>query len=190
MANANSPQGLRPVRDGSNRPYSGGGNTYYVSTSNGTALFLGDPVILDGGADANGVASVTIATAGGSNRITGAIVGFGVSPTLVSTGATLAASTAGYVIVEDDPNVMFEIQASTLAAADVGANSILASGTGSTTTGSGWYVDTATKGTTASLQVRILGAVQSPDNALGTYCKIHVRLNVPTEAGLATGLGF
>lgn len=190
MANANSPQGLRPVRDGSNRPWSGGGNTYYVGTGNGTALFIGDPVILTGSADANGVAEVTIATAGGSNRITGAIVGFQPSPALIASGATLAASTAGYVIVEDDPNTMWEIQATTLAAADVGLNTILASGTGTTTTGSGWYVDTGTKATTASLQLRILGAAQAPDNALGAYCKIHVRLNVPTEAGLATGLGI
>lgn len=190
MANLNSPQGLRPVRDGSNRPYSGGGNTYYVASS-ATAIYPGDPVIVDGGADANGVPTVALATAGATNYWTGVVVGFVPGPdTPVSGGPYLPALTAGYLIVEDDPNVIYAVQASTLAAADLQANSILASGTGSRVTGSGWYVDTGTKGTSATYQVRIVGIVQSPDNALGTYCKILVRNNLPTEAGLPTGLGY
>lgn len=189
MANANAPQGLRPVRDGSNRPWSGGGNTYYVTSAHAGNLFIGDPVLVTGSADAAGVPTVDIATGGATNYWTGAIVGFLIDQTIITNGY-LPASTAGYVIVEDDPNVIFEVQTTTLAAADLQANSVLAAGTGARITGSGWYVDTGTKGTSATYQVRIVGISQAPDNALGTYCKALVRNNLPTEAGLPTGLGF
>lgn len=191
MANANNPMGLRPVRDGSNRMWTGGGNTYYVTSAHATDLWIGDPVIVTGSADAAGVPTVDIATAGATNYITGAIVGFVPDGTasLITYGG-LPAGQAGYVIVEDDPNVTFEIQASTLAAADLNANSVLASGTGNRITGSGWYMDTGTKGTSNTYQLRIVGIAQTPNNALGQYCKAHVRINLPTEAGLPTGTGF
>lgn len=188
MANANAPQGLRPVRDGSNRPWSGGGNTYYISSA-ANNFFIGDPVIVNGASDANGVPAVVIATAGATNYWTGAIVGFVPDPTIVANGY-LPSGSSGYVIVEDDPNVLFEVQTSTLASADLQANSILASGTGSRIAGSGWFVDTATKGTSNTYQVRLVGISSSPDNALGTFCKALVRNNLPTEAGLPTGTGF
>lgn len=192
MANANSPQGLRPVRDGSNRPYSGGGNTYYISSA-ANDFYVGDPVIVNGGADADGVPTVVIATAGATNRVTGAILGFQVQGQTVPTingGPYLPSGSSGYVIVEDDPNVTYEIQATTLAAGDLEANSILASGSGSRITGSGWYMDTGTKGTDATYQLRIVGVSQTPNNALGQYCKALVRINLPTEAGIASGVGF
>lgn len=192
MANANSPQGLRPIRDGSNRNWTGGGNTYYVNTA-ANDFYVGDPVIVNGGADADGIPTVVIATAGATNRWTGVIVGFqvqGQTVPAINGGPYLPSGSSGYVIVEDDPNVTYEVQATTAAAADLDANSILASGTGSRITGSGWYVDTGTKGTDATYQVRIIGVSQRPDNALGQYCKILVRNNLPTEAGIASGVGF
>lgn len=189
MANANAPQGLRPVRDGSNRPYSGGGNTYYISSA-ANNFYVGDPVVVNGGADANGVPTVVIATAGATNRVTGAILGFQPGPdTPMSGGPYLASGSSGYVIVEDDPNVIYSIQATTLAAGDLDANSILASGSGTRYGGSGWYMDTGTKGTDATYQLRIVGIEQNPGNALGAYCKALVRINLPTEAGIASGVG-
>lgn len=190
MANLNAPFGLRPVRDGSNRPWTGGGNRYYINTA-GNDFFVGDPVIIDGGADASGVPSVVIATAGATNYWTGAIVGFDpASLTIPSNGGPyLPSGASGYVIVEDDPNVQFAIQTTTLAAADISSNSVLHSGTGSRITGSGWYLDTGTKGTDATYQARITGVVQSPNNVLGAYCVATVRNNLPTELGLPTGLG-
>src|SRR6478736_3458324 len=103
MANANSPQGLRPIRDGSNRMWTGGGNTYYISSA-ATDYFPGDPVVVNGSAAADGTPTVVLATAGSSNRITGAILGF--QPTATSPmggGPYLASGSSGYVIVEDDP---------------------------------------------------------------------------------------
>jgi hypothetical protein len=189
MANANAPFGLRPVRDGSNRPWSGGGNTYYVEAAHSGALYIGDPVIVTGASDAAGVPAVDIATAGATNYWTGAIVGFVPDPTIVANGF-LPTLTAGYVIVADDPNIQWAIQTTTLASADLEANSVLHSGTGSRITGSGWYLDTGTKGTSNTYQARITGVWQAPNNALGTYCVALVRNNLPTEMGLPTGTGF
>lgn len=188
MANANIPMGLRPVRDQSNRMWTGGGNTYYVTSAHAGALYIGDPVIVTGSADAAGVPTVDIATAGATNYITGAIVGFMPDPTILANGY-LPASTAGYVIVEDDPNVTYEIQANSMISANLNANSVLAAGTGNRITGSGWFMDTGTIGTSNTYQLRIVGIAQAPDNALGAFCKAHVRINLPTEAGLATGTG-
>ena len=193
MANANIPQGLRPFRDGSNRMWTGGGNTYYIDTA-ANNFYIGDPVIVNGGAAADGTRTVVIATAGATNRVTGAIVGIGIGGAAVPAingGPYLPAGASGYVIVEDDPNVIYAVQTTTLAAGDMDANCVLSAGSGgSRITGSGWYVDTGTKGTDATYQVRIVGIVQSPDNALGQYCKALVRLNLPTEAGIASGVGF
>lgn len=192
MANVNAPFGLRPVRDGSNRNWTGGGNTYYIASA-ANDFFVGDPVILDGGADTNGVPSVVIATAGATNYWTGVIVGFAIQSATVPAingGPYLPSGASGYVIVEDDPNVTYAVQTTTLAAADLEANSVLHSGTGSRITGSGWYVDTGTKGTSNTYQVRITGVLQSPSNALGTYCVALVRNNLPTEMGFSTGTGF
>jgi hypothetical protein len=75
MANANTPFGFKPVQNaGQLRPMSGGIETFYVPSTDGTALFIGDPVIKAGSADANGVATVTRSTAAGA--ISGVVVGF------------------------------------------------------------------------------------------------------------------
>ena len=63
MANSNTPMGLRPVRHRNGAPYNGAATRYFVPASDGTALFLGDPVVVAGSADADGVMTVTRATA-------------------------------------------------------------------------------------------------------------------------------
>lgn len=188
MPNGNAPQGGRPVKDISNRPYNAGCNTYYVTSAHAGSIFTGDPVIITGSADANGVPTVDIASAGATNRITGFVVGFQPDANIVANGY-LPASTAGYVIVADDPNDCFELQATTLAAADIGLNANLAAGTGARATGSGWYIDTSGAGSGATLQMRILAISPAADNALGQYCKVLARINLPTEAGIASGVG-
>lgn len=192
MANANSPQGLRPVRYASGAPYNGAVKRYHVPASDSTALFVGDPVIVAGSADANGVATVTRATAAGGNLITGVVVG--VEPSSTVTTAYRPASVASYVYVADDPNLLYEIQedavGGALAAADVGLNADLVSGSGSTVTGkSGFQLDTSTKATTATLQLRIIGFVQRADNEIGANAKVLVRLNLSTETGAAGSTG-
>lgn len=188
MANTNNPFGLKPVKDGNNRPYTGGGNVYFIPTTDSNNLYIGDSVIISGTADAAGIPSAVKATAGTSNRITGVIIGWVPNPTIVAAGYR-AASTAAYAIVEDDPNVTFEVQASTAAITDVGANINLAAATGSRLTQSATYANGAQIATTATYQLRILGFAQRPENEIGAYAKLLVRINQPTETGAAGSTG-
>lgn len=193
MANSNAPTGLQPVRYRSGAPYNGAANVYYVPATDGTALFKGDPVIIAGAADTNGVPTCTRATAGSAGRITGVVVGFVPSPNIIANGYRVA-STAEYVLVADDPDLLFEIQEDStggaLAATDIGLNADLAAGSGSTVTKlSGFQLDSSTADTTATLQLRIVGIAQRADNEIGANAKVLVRINLPTETGAAGSTG-
>jgi hypothetical protein len=190
MPNTNAPSGFKPVKYASGACYAGGGNIYHVPAADATALFIGDPVILAGSADANGVATVTKATVGG--RVTGIVVGIIPAPNLLLTYRP--ASTAAYVVVADDPNLIFEVQedavGGALAAVDVGLNADMILGAGAAATGmSGTQLDTSTKAALATLGWRIEGFVQRPDNEIGVNAKVLVRNNLPTGTGASGSLG-
>jgi hypothetical protein len=192
MANTNNPEGLKPVRYASGAPYNGACNKYFIPSTDGTAAFVGDPVIVAGSGDADGVPTCTVATAGTSNAITGVIVG--VLNTSSLTKRYRAASTGQYVFVADDPNLLFEIMddgSASIAAADIGLNANLTAGSGgSTVTGlSSWQLNTTSKATTNTLQVRIERFVERADNSIGTNAKVLVRINQPTETGAAGSTG-
>ncbi|MBB2177291.1 hypothetical protein [Gluconacetobacter johannae] len=188
--NSNIASGLRPLSYMSGAPYSGGVQVYYVPAGNPTPLFIGDPLVaLDGVADANGVPGVGIATAGGSGVITGVMQGVAnnagelVLPVVQNQAPYLPAGQAAYVYVADDPNLVFAVQEDSvggaLAAGAVSKNADLVAGAGSTVNGfSGWQLQSASVGTTATLQVRILRAYQSIDNAVGANAKWLVRINL------------
>jgi hypothetical protein len=188
MPNTNAPSGLRPVRHRNGAPYNGAATRYFVPASDATALFLGDPVILAGSADVNGVATVTRATAGGGSFLLGPVVSVDTDDG-TSTGITLGrdsatyrvASTARYVWVADDPDIIFAVQSNgSTAVADVGLNMDLVAGAGSTVTGwSGFQAADSTKATTNTLQLRVLGFNQNIDNEVGNpNAKLLVAINL------------
>ena len=115
MANVNRPNGLKPVSYLNGAPYNGQARLYSVGTGE-SALYVGDPVTLSGTADTTGIAGVSIGVAG--SAIIGVVVGVVVAQAGVSlVGSSIdltvryqPASTAGYVMVADDPNLLFEIQ--------------------------------------------------------------------------------
>lgn len=190
MANADTPFGLRPVRHRNGAPYNGAVTRYYVPASDSTALFIGDPVIVAGGGDAAGVPTVTRATAAGGAYITGVVVA--VEPETADSLTYRAASTARYVLVADDPDLMFEIQedavGGALAAADLGLNADIIIAAGNTLTGrSGVELDTSTKATTNTLQLRIHSFVQRADNEIGANAKVLVTINLHSVRNL-TGI--
>lgn len=193
MANISKPCGLKPVSTLTGAPYSGQARMYYVPASNATALYVGDPVTrLTASADANGVPSVAIGVAG--SAICGVIVGVlkvaaGVSlvgSTIDLTSRSLPASTAGYVMVADDPSIIFEVEEGTtagaagtaLTASAIGnnANFIVLAGA-STFSDSGTLLDNATEATTATLNLKIMGLAQREDNAFGARAKWLVKIN-------------
>jgi len=192
MANSNAPMGLLPVRYRNGAPWNGQSRRYYVPATDATALFVGDPVIIAGDGDTNGVPTATRATAGATNRITGVVIGF--EPTGPFPLKYRPASTAMYIYVADDPALLFEMQEnstpSALASTNIGQNVNVVAGTGSTATGfSGFQIDSNTAATTATLQLRLIAVQQRIDNAIGANAKWLVAINLPTETGAAGSTG-
>lgn len=180
--------GLRPVRYKSGAPYNGAANVYFVPASDSTALFVGDPVIIAGSGDANGIATVTRAAAGA--RITGVVVGFTVNPAETTDGAMRtgfrAASTDAYVLVADDPELLFECRedavGGALAVGDIGNNVDLIAANGSTVTKkSGYLLDSSTKVTTAA-QVRIVGFSTRTGSVVGSNPDVLVSIVESTQS--------
>jgi len=205
MANTSRIAGLKPVKHVTGAAYTGQGNIYFVPASDGTALFVGDPVVLAGDASAGGVPTVTKGAAAGPwlgvvigvinpklDPVTGAMTAGSIA---LDTPQYRAASTAQYVIVEDAPDVVYEAEACTgsnaaytYLSADVGLNVSATTVAGSTTTGtSGTAIDMSTKATTATLPLKIVGAVQRVDNetvsGTSTAVKLLVKINQATLGG-------
>ena len=195
MANVNRPNGLTPVRHMSGAPYTGAANLYSVLAADTNPLAIGDPVVsVAGGASADGIMAVTHAA--GAGPYIGVVVGIfdnkngskiGNPDSLVRPGA--AQSKDWYVMVADNPELLFEVQeinsGTPLAAADVGLNANLAIGSNNGFV-SGATIDNATELTTATLGVKLLGLVQRADNAVGAAARWLVKLN---NHQLASGTG-
>jgi hypothetical protein len=205
MANTSKIRGFIPVKHVSGSPYNGQSNIYATAAADGTALFVGDPVKLAADGNAQGIQLVTKATAGAAalgvvvgvintklDPVAGTMSGGSIS---LDTPVYRPASTAQYVLVCDAPDVVYEVEAVTgsnasysFAVADVGQNADLSTVAGSTVTGtSAAALDMATKNTTATLQWKVLGVVQRPDNEItGASTKVLVKIN---NAQLSAGTG-
>jgi hypothetical protein len=186
MANANVARGLIPYRRNTGEPYNGSANIYYVPASVASNIFIGDPLTwLTNSADSQGIPGVTLATAGSSNNILGAMVGIvaGGEPQIPVTRDLPVyhqASTAGYILVADDPDLLFMVQENgSMVQGAPGRNVNLVSGTGSTVTGySGWQLNSSTLNTTNTLQMKIMRLLEQSDNAVGTNAKWLCRINL------------
>ncbi len=186
MANANRPSGLSPVGTITGAPWNQQARLYSIAAAYATALAIGDPVKSSGTADANGLAGIELAAASGaihgvivglSDQVNGeAIVG---NPNITYRPAAATAKD-WYAMVVDDPNVIFEVQeigtGTPLTAAAVGLNGDLEIGTNNGYV-SGWMLGNDNEGTTATLQVKLLGLVQRFGNAFGQYAKWLVMIN-------------
>lgn len=202
MANSNTPMGLVPIKNDGGEIQK---NYYYIPSSYGTALFIGDPVVKTGTSNtANVVAGqrqypagslpeINKATAGDDNPITGVIVGFLTNFDDTSKNYN-PASTEAIAIVADDPSQHFEIQEETagtaLAATSVGLNAnVVYAESGSTVTGiSGVELDTSTPASTGTFQLKILRLVDRVDNAIGQHAKWEVKINRHSDANAVVGL--
>lgn len=191
MANANFASGLKPVRSFARSGFANALRRYVAPASYATALFPGDPVVkVAAGAHTTGENTINLAAAGGA--VTGVVVGFEDPASLVLGYG--AASTLRYVLVDDDPESLFEVQedavGGALALADVGLNADLVAAAGSATTRtSGWMLDTSTKAVTSTLQVKIIQFQVREDNEPGVAnAKVLVKINNHTELAATAGL--
>lgn len=199
MPNTNSPFGLKPVQHLDGSPFNGACRKYFVPASYATALFLGQPLIATGASDANGIPVVQTASAGGGAYTIGPMVGIvdGGEPVVAVTRDMPLyhlASTAQYILVADDPDLIFEVQEDSvggaIAAATAGSKNIdLVAGAGVTGSGlSGWMIDSSTINTTNTLQMRILQGVERTGNTIGqSYAKWLCTINLHSRRNL-TGI--
>jgi len=181
--------GLSPHSYLNGSEWNGQATMYYIDSGDNNAYAIGDPVAVQGSADANGVMRVTLATAGTGNALCGAIVSTGgiryggslMDPSGLDTTIIPATKTKSYyILVADDPHLLFEAQedgaGAFLAATDVGSNVNLVSGANNGYV-SGWLLDSNPVATTATLQCQLMRLVQRADNAMGQYAKWLVRIN-------------
>lgn len=98
---------------------------------------------------------------------------------MVGVAAEYKAAADTSISVYDDPNAVFIAQTSgSFAAADVGLNiSTLVAAGDATLKQSNHSLDTATAGTTATLQWKILGLYSKGENAVGANAIVRVRPN-------------
>jgi hypothetical protein len=108
MANPDIANGFTPVKYRSGHSYSGAARRYYKSTTAGI-LAVGDPVVkVTNSSDPLGGPEVVRATTG--SYITGVIVGVEPDISDLSKSNHLLAADTGYVLVADDPDLLFEVQ--------------------------------------------------------------------------------
>jgi hypothetical protein len=194
MANPDTPRGLRPVGYVGGAPYNGAATVYSVAAGDGTRIGIGDPVTTAGvgtGQTINGVTSIDVVRAASGDVITGVVVG--VVPTTSTSTTYRAASTQRQLLVADDPNLVFEIQevsgGTALTANDIGLNADFVVADCSTTTGySNVELNNGTEAGTNTLDLKIVGFVNAPNNAIGEHAKWLVRINRHRHVNQVAGI--
>jgi len=204
MSSVSRINGFRPVKSITGAPYTGQANVYFVPASDSSVIMVGDAVkLLSDARAATGVPTVTRVSAATDIPL-GIVVGIlftgvgdtgNVPPvTDLNTPVYRRASTDRYLLVSDDPSLVYEVQyagtgvASATITANVGLNGQFTTTAGSTTSGSsGMQLDSAGLATTATLPLKIVGFPNRPDNIPGDqFFSYYVKLNT---SQLATGTG-
>ena len=197
MASVSRINGFRPVKTVTGAAYNGQSNVYFVPASDSTVIMVGDAVKLAGDARA-ATGAPTVTRCGATDNAVGIVVGVlftgvgdltNVPPVNdLNTPIYRRASTDRYLLVCDDPNVIYEVQyagtsvAAATITANVGSNGQFTTTAGSTITGaSGMQLDSSGLATTATLPLKIVGFPNRPDNIPGdTYFSYLVKLNGST----------
>lgn len=193
MASVSRLSGFRPVKHISGGSWTGQAGVYFVPASDATVIMVGDVVkLLGDGRSPTGVPTVTRHTGGAAEAAVGVVVGIlfsGVGDAQnippvndLNTPVYRRASTDRYLLVADDPGLIFEAQASasgSFTTADVGLNAGVRATAGSTTSGaSGMDIDLGAKAATATLPLKIVGFPYRPDNNVGdSFINLYVRIN-------------
>jgi len=203
MSSVSRINGFRPVKMITGAPYNGQSNLYFMPSSDSTVVMVGDAVKLLGDARA-ATGAPTVTRCGATDIPIGIVVGIlftGVGDvtnmppvTDLNTPVYRRASTDRYILVADDPQLIYEVQyagtsvAAATITANVGLNGQFTTTAGSTTTGSsGMQLDSAGLATTATLPLKIVGFPNRPDNIPGdVYFSYYVKLNSATLGSLGT----
>jgi len=189
MSNATGPFGLRPIRHRNGAPWNGAVVPCRIGSGYGTALYIGDPVLLATEKDYQDTIPTmmsVIQSAGTVGTIVlGAIVGFDALPANL-TQIYNPASTERIAYVAMGPDVVFEIRgdgSGTWDAGWVGATAAMVNAGGSTITGlSGFALDESTPSATQNNALHIVGVSSRSDNEAAIYSMFEVVLNTSLNA--------
>ena len=183
MPNLNAPAGLAPVKYRNGNYWNGQARLYAIAPAVTGAFYIGDLVKIDATnfADANGIPCVTNATAGATAR--GVVVAIGtavpygfqggpyVNPNDLTKIFRPSGAQTGYyyAAVVDDPDVIFEIMEDTTStpgqASAVTKNAnVTFSAPATGVFVSGATLNSNTYAVTATLNLKVLQAVQRSDN--------------------------
>jgi hypothetical protein len=198
MSSVSRINGFRPVKTVTGAPYNGQGNVYFVPAADSSVIMVGDAVKLLGDARAATGAPTVTRVSSATDIPVGIVVGIlfsGVGDTInmppvndLNTPVYRRASTDRYVLVSDDPNLIYEVQyaGTSVSAAtittNVGQNGQFLINAGNTSSGvSGFQIDSSGLATTATLPLKIVGFPNRPDNIPGdVYFSYYVKLNATT----------
>lgn len=204
MASVSRINGFRPVKTLSGAPYSGKANLYFMAAADATVVMVGDAVKIAG--DARGASGApTVTRCGATDIPVGVVVGIlfsgvgnevtNVPPVSdLNTPVYRRTLTDRYVLVADDPLLVYEVQyagtsvAAATITANVGQNGQFTTTAGSTVSGSsGMQLDSTGLATTATLPLKIVGFPARPDNVPGdVYFSYYVTLNSSLYGSLGT----
>ena len=196
MANVNKPNGFSPVGNLLGGKWNEQGRVYAIPTSDTTNSYaIGDCVMSASGSDATGIRNIQKWTGATTTSVLplGIIVGIRVADpgvSLVGTNLNLtqtyiAAGTrtnTRYVYVVDDPFVLFEAQfgatGATAAQLSLNAAVTISAADQTSLSPSSPFSDMILSGpaATATLPIRLLGAVQRIDNEATTAASPYIRV--------------
>lgn len=176
MANTNNPTGFTPVNDVNGKPWSGAVRYYYHAADNSQAVYIGDLVTATGASTFVNIGGVVQSIPNVTQSATGDVFQGVCTGTIAETRDSPIygkASTGVILAVCDDPDALFLCQdvnsGTSLNANDIELNVDVLVNQGSTTTGqSGMVLNNGTEANTNTLDLKIVGQYQAPDNDLGT----------------------
>lgn len=191
MANVNQPKGFVPSRYQNANAYNGASNLYFIPSSDGSQYGVGDAVKTAAGGDANGIPAVQ--KAAGTDTVRGVITGVlppgynnpslvGVNLDLTVQNIPAAKAKGYYVLVADDPELLFEVMddglsALTATSCNKNASFTVANPT-SPAQNSASVLSTASIGTVNTLNLKLIGLVQKPGNVFGVNALWLVKFNL------------
>jgi hypothetical protein len=201
MANVIGPRGFVPSRYLDGSAWNGATSMYCIPSTDGSVFSVGDAVKSAAGADANGICYVQ--KAAGTDTVRGVVLGVipanpggtslvGVTLDLANQQIPATKAKDYYVFVADDPQILFEIQDDGLAALTATASNKNASFTVANPTTpqqiSASVLSTASVATTNTLNLKIFGLVQKPNNAFGVNANWLIKFNQHELQGGTAGV--
>lgn len=202
MSNFVGPRGFVPSRYINGAPWNEATNMYVVLAAEPNEISPGDAVMSAAGGDANGIPAVTKCTAG-TETVRGVVVGVlvatpnnpsiqGVNLDLTVQNIPATKARNYYVLVVDDPQVLFELQddgLTALTATSCNKNAVFTvANPTSPQQNSATVLKTSSVATTNTLNLKIVGLKQSPNNTFGVNANWLVKFNEHELQGGTAGV--